>query len=220
MVSSGELIEHVRGELGDDGDPGCHGTRRTRKVDDEHARIDDARDAIGAAIREAFHIASTGRPGPVLIDVPMDIFSAEVDIARFERLRHNTRTLTRPTIDRETATRIVRVPGLSMFAAALRLSACRRATVDSSMGPSCAQRSRSGVAMTASGFFDLNELPPGLPRPALESLCAAAPNSRACMDLRTSRSIWFSPWSFRPGGSSPGQGPPGPSPGDDSEGQY
>jgi acetolactate synthase-1/2/3 large subunit len=30
-------------------------------------------------IKEAFHIASTGRPGPVLIDVPADIGKAEID---------------------------------------------------------------------------------------------------------------------------------------------
>jgi acetolactate synthase I/II/III large subunit len=30
------------------------------------------------AIREAFHIARTGRPGPVLVDVPRDVFLAEI----------------------------------------------------------------------------------------------------------------------------------------------
>ncbi len=35
VISSGELVEHVRGELGDDGDPGCHGTGRPGKVDDQ-----------------------------------------------------------------------------------------------------------------------------------------------------------------------------------------
>ena len=41
-----------------------------------------------------------------------------------------------------------------------RLSACRSWQVDSSMGPSCAHKSRSGVAMSASGRFDLKELAP------------------------------------------------------------
>jgi acetolactate synthase-1/2/3 large subunit len=32
-------------------------------------------------IREAFHIASTGRPGPVVIDIPVDVQSDEMDFA-------------------------------------------------------------------------------------------------------------------------------------------
>ncbi|MBR1738962.1 MAG: biosynthetic-type acetolactate synthase large subunit [Ruminococcus sp.] len=34
---------------------------------------------VGRVFREAFYIAGTGRPGPVLIDIPMDIQKAEVD---------------------------------------------------------------------------------------------------------------------------------------------
>ncbi len=34
---------------------------------------------IGRIVNEAFHIANTGRPGPVLIDFPMDILKAEFD---------------------------------------------------------------------------------------------------------------------------------------------
>ncbi len=34
-------------------------------------------DRIPAAIAEAFHIASTGRPGPVLVDIPKDVLQAE-----------------------------------------------------------------------------------------------------------------------------------------------
>jgi len=33
---------------------------------------------LGAAIREAFHIAKSGRPGPVLVDVPKDLMTAQV----------------------------------------------------------------------------------------------------------------------------------------------
>ncbi len=36
-------------------------------------------DRIPSVVREAFHIATTGRPGPVLIDVPKDIGSAPCD---------------------------------------------------------------------------------------------------------------------------------------------
>jgi len=34
---------------------------------------------LGRVVREAFHIASTGRPGPVLIDLPADVAAAETD---------------------------------------------------------------------------------------------------------------------------------------------
>ena len=42
--------------------------------------IKDAAD-LPEVIREAFHIATTGRPGPVLIDVPADMGKTEIDFA-------------------------------------------------------------------------------------------------------------------------------------------
>jgi acetolactate synthase I/II/III large subunit len=41
-------------------------------------QVTDARQ-VPEYVHEAFHIAATGRPGPVLIDVPSDLFSAEID---------------------------------------------------------------------------------------------------------------------------------------------
>ena len=35
---------------------------------------------IAGAIKEAFHIANTGRPGPVLVDIPKDVFTEEVEV--------------------------------------------------------------------------------------------------------------------------------------------
>lgn len=59
-------------------------------------------------LEKAFTLAESGRPGPVLIDVPMDIFSKEVDVALFERVLANTRQIAKPSLDEETAEKIVK----------------------------------------------------------------------------------------------------------------
>lgn len=58
-------------------------------------------------IEKAFTLAESGQPGPVLVDVPMDIFSKEVDSSLFERQLQNTKELRKPTIDEATAEEIV-----------------------------------------------------------------------------------------------------------------
>ncbi|MEI7438987.1 MAG: thiamine pyrophosphate-binding protein, partial [Thermoleophilia bacterium] len=45
-------------------------------------RVED----IPRAIHEAFHIASTGRPGPVLVDIPKDLQQAEFEFAYPEQV--------------------------------------------------------------------------------------------------------------------------------------
>jgi len=62
-------------------------------------------------MERAFTLAESGQPGPVLVDVPMDIFSKEVDVALFEKVKRNTRKLHKPSIDDETAKEIVRLLG-------------------------------------------------------------------------------------------------------------
>jgi acetolactate synthase-1/2/3 large subunit len=44
----------------------------SRAITKHHYLVQSARD-IARVVKEAFHIASTGRPGPVLIDVPKDV---------------------------------------------------------------------------------------------------------------------------------------------------
>ena len=58
-------------------------------------------------IDKAFQLAESGRPGPVLVNVPMDMFSKEIDVSLFTRLRHHTKALQKPSIDDVTATTIV-----------------------------------------------------------------------------------------------------------------
>ncbi len=45
-------------------------------------RVDNVRD-LPRIVERAFHLAQTGRPGPVLVDVPMDIFSADLEVDAF-----------------------------------------------------------------------------------------------------------------------------------------
>src|ERR1039457_4891510 len=44
----------------------------------KHNELVTDADRIPAAIAEAFHIASTGRPGPVLVDIPKDLQQAQM----------------------------------------------------------------------------------------------------------------------------------------------
>lgn len=64
-------------------------------------------DLFPEILEKAFQLAESGRPGPVLVSVPMDIFSKEVEVALFERLKTHSRKLHKPSIDDETATAIV-----------------------------------------------------------------------------------------------------------------
>src|SRR5215467_8917251 len=50
-------------------------------------------DLFPEILEKAFQLAESGRPGPVLVDVPMDLFSTEIDVKLWERLRHNAKTL-------------------------------------------------------------------------------------------------------------------------------
>ncbi|KAB0622936.1 thiamine pyrophosphate-binding protein [Castellaniella defragrans] len=64
-------------------------------------------DLFPEIVEKAFQLAESGRPGPVLVSVPMDIFSKEIDTALFERLRPHTRQLEKPSLDEAVARRIV-----------------------------------------------------------------------------------------------------------------
>jgi acetolactate synthase-1/2/3 large subunit len=66
-------------------------------------RVDRAED-LPRTVERAFHLAQSGRPGPVLVDVPMDTFSADLPDNAF---LNTPPPITRPTIDRDTAGRIV-----------------------------------------------------------------------------------------------------------------
>ena len=58
----------------------------TRPVTKYNVLVKDVKD-LARVIHEAFYIARTGRPGPVLVDVPFDVSLAEVDGQVDERIR-------------------------------------------------------------------------------------------------------------------------------------
>lgn len=69
-------------------------------------RVDRA-DLMAEILEKAFHLAESGQPGPVLVNVPMDIFSEVIPSDSFDRIAHNTRTLVKPSIDDDMARQIV-----------------------------------------------------------------------------------------------------------------
>jgi acetolactate synthase-1/2/3 large subunit len=66
-------------------------------------RVDRAAD-LPRMIERAFHLSQTGRPGPVLVDVPMDIFSADLPVDAFLQ---TPAEIARPALDPSTVERIV-----------------------------------------------------------------------------------------------------------------
>src|SRR3954463_8827541 len=73
------ITGQVRTDLiGTDGFQEADVTGITMPIVKHSLMIQDPRE-IPTAIHEAFHIARTGRPGPVLIDVPQDLSRAEID---------------------------------------------------------------------------------------------------------------------------------------------
>lgn len=68
--------------IGTDAFQECDTTGITRSVTKHNMLVTRAED-IPAAVKEAFHIATTGRPGPVLIDVPKNIVDANNPDAYF-----------------------------------------------------------------------------------------------------------------------------------------
>jgi acetolactate synthase-1/2/3 large subunit len=66
-------------------------------------RVDRAAD-LPRIVERAFHLAQTGRPGPVLVDVPMDVLSADLPVGAFSKTPPE---IVPQGIDPATAARIV-----------------------------------------------------------------------------------------------------------------
>ena len=57
----------------------------TRPITKHNTLVKDPK-ALARTIREAFYIAGTGRPGPVLVDIPVDISQAEIEFEWPEKI--------------------------------------------------------------------------------------------------------------------------------------
>jgi acetolactate synthase-1/2/3 large subunit len=66
-------------------------------------RVDRVED-LPRVMERAFHLAQSGRPGPVLVDVPMDLFSADLSVDAFNKVPPE---IVKPGLDPATAARIV-----------------------------------------------------------------------------------------------------------------
>src|SRR5438132_8096874 len=66
-------------------------------------RVDRVAD-LPRIVERAFHLSQAGRPGPVLVDVPMDIFSADLPVDAFHKM---PAPVARPTIPPDAVVRIM-----------------------------------------------------------------------------------------------------------------
>jgi acetolactate synthase I/II/III large subunit len=73
VVFTGQV---TRQQIGNDAFQEVDSTGITRPITKHNYLVQDIKD-LARIIKEAFYIASTGRPGPVLIDVPVDISKGE-----------------------------------------------------------------------------------------------------------------------------------------------
>lgn len=60
-------------------------------------RVDDP-EALPDIMDKAFRLAESGRPGPVLIDMPMDMFSREIEEDLWVRTYHDSRVTVKPAL--------------------------------------------------------------------------------------------------------------------------
>src|ERR1019366_7904764 len=73
VVITGQLPTHL---IGSDAFQECDTVGITRAATKHNVLVKHVND-LPRAIHEAFHIATSGRPGPVLIDIPKDVQFAE-----------------------------------------------------------------------------------------------------------------------------------------------
>ncbi|MEX2616808.1 MAG: acetolactate synthase 3 large subunit [Alphaproteobacteria bacterium] len=86
LCLTGQVPTHL---IGNDAFQECDTTGITRPCTKHNYLVKDV-DRLGSIMHEAFHVASTGRPGPVVIDLPKDIQFAEGNYELPEKVEHRT----------------------------------------------------------------------------------------------------------------------------------
>src|SRR3970282_2167695 len=72
VVLTGQVPTHA---IGLDAFQECDAVGITRPIVKHNMLVKDVKD-VASSIKKAFHIASTGRPGPVVVDIPKDVTAA------------------------------------------------------------------------------------------------------------------------------------------------
>jgi acetolactate synthase-1/2/3 large subunit len=86
VVITGQVATHL---IGTDAFQECDTVGITRHCSKHNYLVKDTA-RLGQTVHEAFHIATTGRPGPVVIDVPKDVQVARARYAAPGRVEHPT----------------------------------------------------------------------------------------------------------------------------------
>src|SRR5213595_3323102 len=83
VVFTGQVPTHL---IGNDAFQEADNVGITRPCTKHNFLVKDGKD-LGPTIREAFHIASTGRPGPVHVDLPKDVLVKEWELVWPEKIQ-------------------------------------------------------------------------------------------------------------------------------------
>src|SRR6187549_41836 len=83
VVITGQVPRHL---IGTDAFQEVDTVGITRPCVKHNYLVREVRD-LAAVVHEAFHLARTGRPGPVVIDIPKDVSAAQTNYSRLEKIR-------------------------------------------------------------------------------------------------------------------------------------
>tara|TARA_Y100000590_G_scaffold355832_1_gene409772 strand:- start:203 stop:1960 length:1758 start_codon:yes stop_codon:yes gene_type:complete len=83
---TGQVATHL---IGSDAFQECDTTGITRPCTKHNYLVKDVKD-LAKVLHEAFYVAKSGRPGPVVVDLPKDIQRSEVNYHSFEKIIHKT----------------------------------------------------------------------------------------------------------------------------------